>query len=618
MLERSSFSVDCTGPGEDALMSTDLQLLEALAAAVYVTDADGRITFYNQAAADLWGHRPALGSLWCGSWRIYHPDGRHMPHDECPMALTLKEGRPIRGREAILERPDGSRTAFRPFPTPLRDETGRITGAINMLVDVSDRHRAATESERLAAIVSSSDDAIISKTLDGRITTWNAGATRIFGYEAEEMIGQPITRIIPPDRLQEEKDILARLSAGERIEHYETRRVAKDGRLIDISLTVSPLRDWTGKVVGASKVARDITERRRAEEVQELLVNELNHRIKNTLATVQALATQTFRRTNNPAEFVKNFNGRIDSLSRAHRLLTASSFQSADVAQLIRDQSLVGSGDESRISLSGPSVMLDAQAALHLALVLHELGTNARKYGSLSVSTGKVSIAWEMRTNGKRELLVTWRETGGPAVKAPSAQGFGTTLIHQSLRAHGGEATIRYAEDGVTCTLRFPLAEMAQSLTQAKPEAAGMGRTHRTESGRSRLTGKRVLLVEDEALLSMVLVDYLTEAGCVVVGPAHTVDKAAALINEATFDAALLDVNLSGRTSQDLALALTQKGVPFAFVTGYGREGLPTTFRQALMVEKPFTESLVLGAVEQLLNKTGNISSLQSRRSDAF
>jgi PAS domain S-box-containing protein len=599
-------------------MSTDSQLLEALAAAVYVTDAEGRITFYNQAAADLWGHRPALGSLWCGSWRIYHPDGRHMPHEECPMALTLKEGRPIRGREAILERPDGSRTAFRPFPTPLRDETGRITGAINMLVDVSDRHRAETESERLAAIVSSSDDAIISKTLDGRVTTWNAGATRIFGYEAEEMIGQPITRIIPQDRLEEEKDILARLSAGERIEHYETRRVTKDGREIDISLTVSPLRDWTGKVVGASKVARDITERRRAEEVQELLVNELNHRIKNTLATVQALASQTFRRTNNPAEFVKSFNGRIDSLSRAHRLLTASSFQSADVAQLIRDQSMVGSGDESRISLSGPSVMLDAQAALHLALVLHELGTNARKYGSLSISTGKVSIAWEMRTNGKRELIVTWRETGGPAVKAPSAQGFGTTLIHQSLRAHGGEATIRYAEDGVTCTLRFPLSEMAQSLIQAKPEPAGMGRTTRTGSGRSRLTGKRVLLVEDEALLSMVLVDYLTEAGCVVVGPAHSVDKAAALIKEATFDAALLDVNLSGRSSQDLALALTQKGVPFAFVTGYGREGLPTTFRQALMVEKPFTESLVLGAVEQLLNKTGNISSLQSRRSDAF
>jgi PAS domain S-box-containing protein len=534
------------------------------------------------------------------------------------MALTLKQGRPIRGREAILERPDGSRVPFRPFPTPLRDAAGQITGAVNMLVDLSDRNRAETESEQLAAIVSSSDDAIISKTLDGRIVTWNAGATRIFGYGAEEMIGQPILKLIPPDRHQEEKDILTRLARGERIEHYETQRVTKDGQRVDISLTVSPLRDRSGKVVGASKVARDITERRRAEEMQLLLVNELNHRIKNTLATVQALASQTFRRTTNPAEFVSSFNGRIDSLARAHRLLTASSFQSADVSQLIRDQSLVGSGDESRISLSGPSVMLDAQAALHLALVLHELGTNARKYGSLSVPAGRVSVAWEMRTNGKRELMVTWRETGGPAVKAPSAQGFGTTLIHQSLRAHGGEASIRYAEDGVTCTLRFPLAEIAPSIVPARPEAASLSRIARTESGLSRLTGKRVLLVEDEALLSMVLVDYLTEAGCVVVGPAHTVDKAAALINEATFDAALLDVNLSGRTSQDLALALTQKGVPFAFVTGYGREGLPTTFRQALMVEKPFTESLVLGAVEQLLNKTGNISPLQSRRSDAF
>jgi len=599
-------------------MSTDLQLLEALAAAVYVTDADGRITFYNQAAADLWGHRPAPGSLWCGSWRLYHPDGRPMPHEECPMALTLKEGRPIRGQEAILERPDGSRTPFLPFPTPLRDATGRITGAINMLVDLSDRNRADTESEQLAAIVSSSDDAIISKTLDGRITTWNAGATRIFGYEAEEMIGQPITRIIPPDRHQEEKDILARLARGERIEHYETQRVTKDGRRVEISLTVSPLRDWTGKVVGASKVARDITERRRAEETQQLLVNELNHRIKNTLATVQALASQTFRRTTNPAEFVPSFNGRIDSLARAHRLLTASSFQSADVSQLMRDQLLVGSGDESRISLSGPSVMLDAQAALHLALVLHELGTNARKYGSLSISTGRVSIAWEMRTNGKRDLFVTWRETGGPAVKAPSAQGFGTMLIQQSMRAHGGDASISYAEDGVTCTLRLPLSDIALSALPPKPEIAGLGLVSKAAPVRSRLTGKRVLLVEDEALLAMVLVDYLTEAGCVVVGPAYTIEKATAMINEATFDAALLDVNLSGRTSQDLALALTQKGVPFAFVTGYGREGLPTTFRQAMMVEKPFTQNLVLGALEQLLNKTGNISQLQSRRSEAL
>jgi len=175
-------------------------LLEALPVAVYTTDAQGRITFYNRAAAELWGHSPGLGtSQWCGSWRLYWPDGRPLPHDQCPMAIALKEGREVRGVEAIAERPDGTRVRFLPCPTPLRDASGRLVGAINLLMDITERHDAQLESARLAAIVVSSDDAIISKTLEGRITSWNAGATRIFGYEASEMIGESILRIIPPE-----------------------------------------------------------------------------------------------------------------------------------------------------------------------------------------------------------------------------------------------------------------------------------------------------------------------------------------------------------------------------------------------------------------------------------
>jgi len=272
---------------------TGAELLEALPVAVYTTDAEGRITFFNQAAADLWGHRPALGSdQWCGSWRLYWPDGRPMPHDQCPMALTLKEGRPVRGIEGIAERPDGTRVNFLPFPTPLRDAAGRLTGAINLLMDITEQHQAEVELARLAAIVTSSDDAIISKSLEGRITSWNAAATRIFGYQPAEVVGQPITRIIPPELHDDEKRILAQLARGERIEHYETVRVAKDGHLIEVSLSVSVLRDRFGKIIGASKVARDITERKQAERLQHLLIEELNHRVKNTLATVQAIAGQ--------------------------------------------------------------------------------------------------------------------------------------------------------------------------------------------------------------------------------------------------------------------------------------------------------------------------------------
>src|SRR3954464_8457810 len=220
------------------------ELLEALPVAVYTTDTQGHITFFNEAAADLWGHRPELGSdRWCGSWRIFTLDGLPLPHDQCPMAVTLREGRPVRGVEAIAERPDGTRIRFLPFPTPLRDASGKLTGAINLLMDVTDRHQAGLESARLAAIVTSSDDAIVTKTLDGVVTSWNEGAARIFGYTAEEMIGQSIIRVIPPHLYHEEYDILARLRRGEHIRHYETVRRTKDGRDIDISVTVSPLRD---------------------------------------------------------------------------------------------------------------------------------------------------------------------------------------------------------------------------------------------------------------------------------------------------------------------------------------------------------------------------------------
>src|SRR5260370_20882096 len=210
-------------------MALGSELLEALPVAVYTTDAQGRITFFNQAAADLWGHRPELGSdQWCGSWRLYWPDGRPLPHDQCPMAITLKEGRTVRGMEAIAERPDGTRVNFLPYPTPLRDASGRLIGAINLLMDITGRHQAEIESARLAAIVTSSDDAIISKSLDGRITSWNAAATRIFGYQAAEIGGQSITRISPPERHDAEERTIALWPRGGRIAPYGTAWVATD------------------------------------------------------------------------------------------------------------------------------------------------------------------------------------------------------------------------------------------------------------------------------------------------------------------------------------------------------------------------------------------------------
>jgi PAS domain S-box-containing protein len=249
-----------------------LDILKALPFAAYVTDRDGRITAFNEAAAAMWGRRPNLGEdLWCGSYRLFWPDGRAMAHDECPMAEALQTGKASHGVEAVLERPDGSRVPFTPYPTVFKDTRGAVTGGLNILIDLTDRQKADRTDAHFAAIVESSDDAIISKGLDGVIRSWNKGAERIFGFSPEQAVGQHVSLLIPDDRLDEEPGIIERIRKGERIDHYETIRRRRDGTLINVSLTVSPVKNPAGQVVGASKVARDVTDKVRAEEARELL-----------------------------------------------------------------------------------------------------------------------------------------------------------------------------------------------------------------------------------------------------------------------------------------------------------------------------------------------------------
>jgi len=282
------------------------QMIDALPAAVYTTDAQGRLTHFNPACIEFSGRTPELGTdQWCVSWKLYHADGTPMPHDECPMAIALKEGRIVRGVEAIVERPDGTRLWFAPYPTPLRDAEGKTIGGVNMLLDITERKRAEIVTASLAAIVESSDDAIISKDLNGVITSWNKGAERLFGYMAREVTGKPITLLIPPDRQQEEPKILERIGRGERVEHFETVRVCKNGSLIDISLTISPLRDSAGRIIGASKIARDITERKRAEKA--LRASEERFRTLFDLGPVAVYSIDT-------SGVIQNFNRRAAEL----------------------------------------------------------------------------------------------------------------------------------------------------------------------------------------------------------------------------------------------------------------------------------------------------------------
>jgi PAS domain S-box-containing protein len=245
--------------------------------AVYVCDADGVIQEYNQRAAELWGCEPGNNGRspkFCGSYKIFHPDGRPMPHEKCPMARVLRgEKLTSKDLEILVERPDGERRNVVPSPHVLRDSRGKITGAINCLFDITERKRIENDAIRLAAVVQSSHDAIVAKDLDGIVTDWNQSAERIFGYKPKEIIGKSILMLIPSGRQDEETEILRRIRRGELIEHYETVRRRKDGQLLEVSLTISPIRDFSGKIVGVSKIARDITrqkntERRLAEQTR--------------------------------------------------------------------------------------------------------------------------------------------------------------------------------------------------------------------------------------------------------------------------------------------------------------------------------------------------------------
>lgn len=247
-------------------------LLELFPMAAYAVRApDGVIVWFNARAVKLWGRVPVLGDTeerFCGAYKLYHADGTPMAHSDTPVALALKAGTSLHEQEVVIEKPDGSRVTVSVYIDPIRGKNGAIVGVVNFFHDIHERKQAERTTGLLAAIVDSSDDAIISKNLDGIITSWNRGAEQLFGYSAKEAIGQNIRLIVPEDRRDEETTILARLARGERVDRFETVRVRKDGSTVDISATISPLKDAAGRVTGASKVARDITEDKRVARAQ--------------------------------------------------------------------------------------------------------------------------------------------------------------------------------------------------------------------------------------------------------------------------------------------------------------------------------------------------------------
>ena len=324
--------------------------IDTLPAAIYTTDASGRITFYNEAAAEFWGHHPPLGtSEWCGSWKLFWPDGTPLAHADCPMAMALKENRPIRGVEAIAERPDGTRIPFIPYPTPLYDEHGRMVGAVNMLVDISDR------------------------------------------------------------------------------KHSDAQHA--------------------------------------------MLVREVHHRVRNTLAIAQAIVGSTAKTSDTVESFKDSLIGRISALARTHLLMSDGRTALPFEMMLRNELDPFSDSSGTRVTMNGPPVDISTRHVVPIGMALHELTTNSAKYGALSELGGRVDVSWRIITEAtKRQLEFEWIESGGPVVATPGRKGFGSQLLDVVLpRQVSATTKVDYRPEGLHVRVTLPLSREQIETAPIKP-----------------------------------------------------------------------------------------------------------------------------------------------------
>jgi PAS domain S-box-containing protein len=473
-------------PDLRAMLRASDGILDLLPIATFICDARGTILQYNRHAVEIWRRAPAPGERhdeFTAGVRFFGIDGK--PLMRSGLAEVLATGEPARDVEIIVERADGSRVTVALNIDPLRDAKGEIVGAVNCFLDISERKRveaaletsrliAREQEQRLAATYEHAAIGISEIAPDGSFLRVNEAICHITGYSRDELMSIRLFRHSYSDDIEPDRQAFQKQVAGE-LEFYaiEKRFVRKDGRVIWLSVSSSPVRDAEGRLLYLVRVVQDITERKAAEQRNRLLIDELNHRVKNTLATVQSLASQTARGVPTPAEFRERFEGRLIALSKAHDQLTRHHWESADLRELL-SASLAPYAGAERAVLRGEDVLLRPRAVLTLAMAFHELATNAAKYGALSAPGGRVEIRWRLTPqegDGRPWLHIDWREQGGPAVNEPQQRGFGSKLIEGSIAAElRGRAALQFAPEGLSCEFFVPL-ETAALETDDRPGA---------------------------------------------------------------------------------------------------------------------------------------------------
>lgn len=465
-------------PALSAMLRASDGILDLLPIATFICDAKGTILQYNRHAVAVWGRAPLPGQThdeFNKNSHFFELDGT--PVRRSMVSEVLASGKPVRDVERIVERADGTTLIVSVNIDPLRDANGELVGAVNCFLDITERKRmdsalehsrlhALEQEQRFAATYEHAAIGISEIAPDGRFLRVNEAICAITGFGREHLLANMLFRHTHPDDADPDRQAFRKQVAGE-LDFYsiEKRFIRRDGQVIWLSVRSSPVRDANDRLLYVVRVVQDITERKAAEQRQRLLMDELNHRVKNTLATVQSLAAQTARGASTPAAFRERFEGRLIALSKAHDQLTMHHWESADLRELLSGSLAPYSGRTSgRVVLRGEDVVLRPRAVLTLAMAVHELTTNAAKYGALAVPSGRVEVHWRpvRIETGRSHLSIEWVEHDGPQVVEPEQRGFGSKLIEGSIAAElGGEARLIFDQQGLRCEISIPMETAA-------------------------------------------------------------------------------------------------------------------------------------------------------------
>jgi PAS domain S-box-containing protein len=610
------------------------EVLPHLPTPVYLCDTDGYLTHYNDAAAELWGRKPRIGvERWSGALHLFDADGRPLPHDQCLTARAIR-GRETIDAELLIERPDGSRRSIRVHCAPIFADDGAFLGGVTQVVDGASFKETDHARARLAALVECSDDAIVSKNLDGIIMSWNRAAERVFGYRADEAVGQPITMLIPDDRLDEEPEVLARIRRGELVDHFETIRRRKDGTLIDISLTISPIRNAHGTIVAASKIARDISDRKAversladADRKKDEFIATMAHELRNPLAPLKTslhLIQMSGYDGHVPRSTLQMMQRQVGHLIRlVEDLLDISRISHGTivlkkevvaVADVVSDAieivtpKLEAKGHQLDVAL--PPNLRVAGDRTRLTQVLANLLNNAAKF---TPAKGSIKLSAE----GNREQVWLRVQDNGVGIAAEDQQavfgmfarvhnqtgaegegglGIGLSLAQHLVALHGGTIGLHSDGQGRGTEFIVSLPCGGDDPVAAQPVSAGA-----VEEKPSKF--RRVLIVDDNVDAADSLQVLLESLGHEAV-VAHSGEEGLARARQFRPQVVLLDIGLPDFSGNEVAARMRQEawsqGATLVALTGWG-QAADRKRSAAAGFDHHFVKPLDLNALEQLL-----------------